>query len=68
MKYLSKNSKTIATQQRVFDSAIKGFKLSSADALDRAKIMEILYDKRNGQYKGPVEARDELVMEYSRYY
>jgi hypothetical protein len=68
LKYLSKNSKTIATQQWVFDSATKEFKLSSADALDRAKIMEILYDKRNGQYKGPAEARDELVMEYSRYY
>lgn len=68
VKYLSKNSKTIATQQRVFDSATKESKLSSADALDWAKIMEILYDKRNGQYKGPAEARDELVMEYIRYY
>jgi hypothetical protein len=68
LKYLNKSNKTIATQQRVFDSAIKELKLSSADALDRAKIMEILSEKKNGQYKGAAEARDELVMEYSKYY
>lgn len=51
-KYLNKSSKTIATQQRVFDSAIKELKLSSADALDRARILEILSEKKNGQRTG----------------
>lgn len=67
-KYLQLFSKTNATQQRVFDSAIKELKLSSADAQDLSKIIEILEDKKKGQYKGPAEARDELVMEYSKYY